>query len=395
MQLWRRTFNGALLSSPAVARVKQDGTLAVILDTRAADGVLYALNAEGKTLWTYDTGQTQPFTAVSDLDEDGLDEIAVGGVGLTLLASDGTVLWNVPLGRTNAPVIGDVDNDGRLEVVAATGGGLVAAFSAEGEELWRCEVDDNLEMPVLSDLNGDGALDLVVGGERSLWAVSGDGQPLWKAGLPGESLYSPAVGDLDGDGKPEIVAFTRTDFNGTLSVFGSDGTLLWDTRITREADWCPMIVDLLGVGQPQILVQAAKWEDLALYNAVGERVWTIPIESRIIQTPVPVDFDGDGRLDVALACNESRRIWALTIEGAPLWSYIPHSYVLGGAKVKGGGSLLIADIDGDERLEVVGGDDETWLNAVQTDTPCERWAVVSGQFHGDARHSGYYCISKK
>ena len=77
-------------------------------------------------------------------------------------------------------------------------------------------------------------------------------------------------------------------------------------------------------------------------------------------------------------------------DGSLLWRYTPHSFTLGGAKIKYGGSLLVADVDGDGYLDMIGGDDETWLNAVETDTPSAPFAVASGQFHGDSRHSGLY-----
>ena len=91
-------------------------------------------------------------------------------------------------------------------------------------------------------------------------------------------------------------------------------------------------------------------------------------------------------LGLAVAC----QMRAFGNNGDLLWRYTPHSFTLGGAKIKGAGSLLVADLDGDGYLDVVGGDDETWLNAVKTDAPCQPFAVVSGQFHGDSRHSGKY-----
>jgi hypothetical protein len=143
-------------------------------------------------------------------------------------------------------------------------------------------------------------------------------------------------------------------------------------------------------GEPRIIAQSVDVRKLDVYDAGGRKVRSLKTTVRMLQTPVPVDLDLDGRLDFLTANDLTYRVWAIGNDGAPLWSYTPQSYTLPGAKVKGGGSLLVADLDGDRRLEVVGGDDETWLNILWTDTPCEPFAIVSGQFHGDCRHSGNY-----
>jgi len=390
--LWRRTFNGALLSSPAVARISKKGDLEIILDTRNADGYLYALDKDGNTLWTYDAAAQQSFPTVADLDGNGLDEIAVGGPNLVLLEHDGKTAWQAKIKNVNSPVIGDIDGDGQQEIVGATEDGFIAAFSAKGRELWRLNVGDALKIPALANLNGDSKLELVVGGNKALYAVSNKGKLLWQQPLAGQALYSPAVGDLNGDGTEEVIVFSRTDDRGTMCAFDGKGKVLWKTNVSRESDWCPVIADMDGAGKPQIIAQMVDVRKLGIYNAHGKLVRTINTTGRTLQTPVPVFLDDDNRLDLLSDFDLSYKLWAIANDGHPLWSYTPHSYTLGGAKIKGGGTLLVADINGDGFLEIVGGDDETWLNAIRTDTACKPWQIVSGQFHGDARHTGNYFI---
>ncbi|NED93010.1 VCBS repeat-containing protein, partial [Streptomyces sp. SID11233] len=62
-----------------------------------------------------------------------------------------------------------------------------------------------------TDVNKDGADDVVMGGSSNgVWAYSGpslaSGKPekLWQATVPG-AVHDIETGDVDGDGKPEIV----------------------------------------------------------------------------------------------------------------------------------------------------------------------------------------------
>lgn len=387
---WRRYFNGALLSSPAAVRMDHNGTLAIILDTRDADGILYALDQNGNTLWSYDAGEMQPFATIVDLDNDGVDEIIVGGPRLVAFKADGTERWRVPLPKSNSAVAGDINADGATEIVATCADGTVAAFTASGKELWRLQTGESLKIPCLADMDGKRSLNIVVGGDRSLFCISGSGRILWQVETPGKSLYAAAVGDLNGDGREEVVNLSRTDDQGFLCAYNQSGKEIWRALVSREPDWCPIIADMDGNGAPRILAQAIDPRKMELYDGNGQLVRTIPTTGRVLQTAVPLDLNQDKKLDLLLHSDLSYRMWAIANDGSPLWSYTPASLTLPGAKIKGGGSLLIADFDKDGYLDVIGGDDETWLNAVKTETPCAPGQIISGQFHGDCRHSGNY-----
>jgi hypothetical protein len=96
--------------------------------------------------------------------------------------------------------------------------------------------------PAVADLNGDGTSDLVFWYQGTLHALDGrDGGTLWIGPkverLPQASPWSytsnlpvvPAVGDLDGDGRPEVVVHsTRGQLMGVTALSGGDGRKLWE-----------------------------------------------------------------------------------------------------------------------------------------------------------------------
>ncbi len=139
------------------------------------------------------------------------------------------------------PAIGDIDGDMEPEIVDSAGEHVYAwhqdgrrvkgfpvrldpKFSKPQDRTKRNHVKRGFSAsPTLSDLNGDGKLDITIPGlDQHLYAWDGRGKPLpgfpVKLQEPGtdtskvpgaESINTAAVGDIDGDGKPDIVAPTN------------------------------------------------------------------------------------------------------------------------------------------------------------------------------------------
>src|SRR5262249_32121487 len=112
--------------------------------------------------------------------------------------------------------LADMDNDGYLDIVAASTDGTIKVFDRNGNVLpgWS-NVRYSLytggaseSSPVVADITGDGIPDVVMGGEDSrIHLFSGTGEEL--AGSPiqlnGEVRGTPTLCDCDGDGQSEIV----------------------------------------------------------------------------------------------------------------------------------------------------------------------------------------------
>jgi hypothetical protein len=152
---------------------------------------------------------------------------------------------------TVLPLVADIRGDATPEVVINTSrvdgatrelGEIVALDGATGAELWRI-VDDpagdrhgshGLATPAIGDLNGDGRPDIVYPGRRSqapersqVHAVDGDGAPLWTGhalnGVPVQIRWdhgAAAMVNLDADPEAEIA------IGGVL--FDNDGLMVWN-----------------------------------------------------------------------------------------------------------------------------------------------------------------------
>ena len=165
---------------------------------------------------------------VCNMDSDADLEI-VYNIGYTVQAwnPDGTPVpgWpktvaSYPL--EGAPAYGDIDGDGQPEIVVTnhglTSGGFIYAFRMNGDIVPGFPINHGYSSrtPVLADLNGDGAMEIIVNKRLSsageVWVYKGNGTvyPGWPKPIGHVPASSAAVGDLTGDGVPEIVAESYT-----------------------------------------------------------------------------------------------------------------------------------------------------------------------------------------
>jgi hypothetical protein len=218
-----------------VATNNKPGTVSVLLGTGAGK---LAVRVD------YETVGNTAGVALGDLNSDRqLDVVAVGydgspgaGMASVLLGTGGGKLAphiDYPAGyRPGAVAIGDVNGDGRPDLVVANAGVetyfLVSVLLGKGDGTFAAKVDyaaDALTGPTsvaLADLNGDGKLDIVLGNTtmgRSVSVLLGKGDGTFPAAVNYPvSVQSVAVGDVNGDGKLDIT----TGFSVLLGA--GDGT---------------------------------------------------------------------------------------------------------------------------------------------------------------------------
>lgn len=191
------------------------------------DGVLHAFSANSSGVWEERWKKFDPSLVLAtaslclgDVDGDGLEEIVVlkGDGTLYLLTYDGNVLWSRQLSGKSyvtSPALGDFDDDGYLDIVAAHGNSLWV-YNSNGALFGGFPVclGDTFGVqssPVLADVSGDGNIDIVIG-TISGWICGFDRHGKSLGGFPlscGDSVYStPALIDIDSDGYIDLIAAT-------------------------------------------------------------------------------------------------------------------------------------------------------------------------------------------
>ena len=242
-------FTEGVWSSPAVGDVDGDGFADIVFGSW--DHRIYALDRFGRALpgfpyLHHDTVWSSP--ALYDVDGDGRVEIFIGsdstphrgGQLLSLDWNGGAVSlrWAQTIGEIfqSSPAIADVDRDGRAEVVIGSGD---LFGTVDSRRVWMWHADDGSRQvgwpvtvgaavtgsPALGDLDGDGRLDVVIADRGGrLHALASNGSVIWSRFDPQAAYWSsPAIADLDGNGRQDVLI---TGVAGTYAVRGSDGARL-------------------------------------------------------------------------------------------------------------------------------------------------------------------------
>jgi hypothetical protein len=348
------------------------GRKSIIIGTSSKE--LYVVNYDGSVApgWPQPLpGEVRSSAAVGDLDGDGLPDIVVGFGGggsdpttvggVRAFKRDGTVLWTVnganesgssfPLGVVSTPAIGDIDGDGHNDVVWGSFDGHIYAVDGRtgvAKAGWPLFVRDTIwSSPALYDIDGDGKLEIIIGTDSHADPTANPpGVPPTIAGgrlhvltylaqeYPGFPkdvdeviISSPVVGDIDGDGRPEIIHGTGTYYSivggaassKKLYAWKCDGTAVpgWPVTTTGRITGSPALADLDGDGVLDVIVSEYGGTSgphvVAAYKGnvpagPAQKLWeTTPLAysgfNLSAGQPVVADVLNDGKLEVLVSTN--------------------------------------------------------------------------------------------
>ena len=247
--------------------VIQTETVLTQLPPAARDGLTpmpgFPLNFASNTTYKPARGVT-----LADLNNDGADEIILcHNEELNVIDGQGNVLWTQPLagGMGQYPAtVGDINNDGVLEIVALTAYGNARGgfniFDANGNVVFSTVTNNNplICAATLADLNNDGELEIIFCGRGKasanispgihVWNIQGEEMEGFPFELPANPAITPTVADIDDDGFLEIFAAT-TSILYCISHTGEEIYTVDGQGAYKYSYQSPLVVDLDGNGE--------------------------------------------------------------------------------------------------------------------------------------------------
>jgi hypothetical protein len=338
---WPKDFptGSGEIRSIAAVDLENDGPLEILVQKTSAAPVTMAFRITGAAVtgWPQVNDDDCPSCSsyggynqnigAADIDGDGFPEVVstydcanigfMEGDGSPLPANNmftGTYVNNVPMfhdiqlakqgwgadGKDrdeftdSHPVFGDVDGDGKKEVIVYSDHELAGEYEIRGNCLWV--------------LNED------------LSRASGFGTPL----CSDEPLFTtyennivqvapaPALGQLAGDSRPEIVV---PSYDGLLRCYSPTGTRLWSYRF--DSAGAPFIgasgavlgdLDNDGVNEVVFTTYSTSQNvsNLIILNAGGQQLHRVALSNRgSMSPPTLADVDGDGILDIIVSLKDA------------------------------------------------------------------------------------------
>jgi hypothetical protein len=322
--------------------------------------------------------------AIGDFNGDGKADLAMtdaNGQNVSVLLSNGDGTFRPPVtyatGIAEAVVTGDFNGDGKLDLAVAYSNGAnvsggVAILLGNGDGTFRAAVNYGAGLEpgaiAVGDFNGDGKLDVVVanyaGGDISVLLGNGDGtfKPAVTYSTGSGSLpLSLAVGDFNHDGKLDVVVGKFSCYSpcGTISVFLGNGDGTFPPAVNYNGGGEPISIaagDFNGDGRLDLAVADISSGQVLVLKGNGDGTFQGPVSYGTTGDPDWIalgDLNGDGKLDLAvLSATSSCRVNVLLGNGdgtfQPEVNYSMPSCNSGLA----GGGVGIADFNRDGKLDL-------------------------------------------
>ncbi len=363
-----------------------DDEVYAVLSTGYASGLAAAYSIGGAPL----QAGSYRFTAKTGLQDRASNGLAAPFVRLfTVVGVAGWITENrqndVLNGATSLSLSRQPSPDGSVTDVATFGVGTNPYFVAAG------------------DLDGDGRLDLVTANISSdnVSVLLGQGNGQFASQVPyaaGNGPIAVAVGDLNGDGKLDVASANYYGHRAGVLLGNGDGTLQAAVQlVVPNNPRSVRIADLNGDAKLDLVTANMGGDNVSVLLGNGDGTFQARADYAVGNSPYAVavgDLNGDGRPDLVAATAGTDRASVLLGNGDGTFGAAVHYEVQDQPR-----DVALGDLDGDGRLDAVllnagshsvsvlrGTGDGTLLPAVHYPTGGnDEYHLIAFALNGDAR----------
>ncbi len=307
--------------APIIYDVDGDGNLEVVVPSSCNPTTYCFDGRDGHVKWMLQTSGSDSPPIIADINGDGREEILHGqfdGTVICIDAKTGEQIWSLQVEKNvavqTAPTVFDSDGDGNLEFAVGTwkrdpnsNNGYYVYDGKTRQLRWSYPMSDYVyHGSAVGDIDADGRLELIVGSYNdTLYCFDAEkGFVRWRYFGGGTYIGSPAtITDVDNDGECEII-FCSGYYVGVLN---KKGELKWRYTTPKYGTVFRgvAVADINNDDYKDIVFGTYYGVLVALDGCTGRELWAIDLKDHsgvdgfgLDHAPLIADFDNDGLLDV-------------------------------------------------------------------------------------------------
>jgi len=352
------------INSIVIADADNDGTNEIVL---GCDNSTFLVNASSLTT-EYKIAKGSSVVRVGKLEDNGKNEIAMSA-GFVYLLKDSvlTQVWNFNTSGGSYMELSDVDGDAKQEIILAQSWYNIYAYDVDTQTT-KYTINSNLDINslLLTDVNGDGKDEILYGDGQwgsvhCLNAVTK--AQLWSVSNPEHGVAALNFADVNNDGQKELLwsaGWTSTGSDYLYIYNIKDSKLIWRSDDINGPFYALATGDVDEDGKDEIVATSYQSESgydsgvLFIFDAQTNRLkwksngtfFTDTWEG--VYTAAVSDVDNDGKNEIVVATDQlyDGKIWVVdgkthTIKSSNLFSVGEFH------------SLAIDDVDNDGQKEII------------------------------------------